>query len=101
MNYSNVLSTLVYICLLKVQIFNYLIWQDSDGDGTGDLRGIIEKIDHLIDLGVSALWLSPIYQSPGVDQGYDISDYRDVDPLFGTLDDFKELLDIAHNKGKY
>lgn len=73
--------------------------QDSDGDGTGDLKGIIEKIDHLLDLGVTALWLSPIYKSPGVDHGYDISDYRDVDPLFGTLDDFKTLLSTAHEKG--
>lgn len=54
-----------------------------------------------MDLGVTALWLSPIYKSPGVDHGYDISDYKDIDPLFGTLDDFKNLLKTAHFKGTY
>jgi len=74
-------------------------FQDSDGDGIGDIRGIISRLDYFTALGIDAVWLSPIYRSPMVDGGYDISDYRDIDPLFGTLDDFRELLKQAHNKG--
>src|ERR1044071_9283604 len=58
---------------------------DADGDGMGDLRGIIDHLDHLAELGVDVLWLSPIYRSPQDDNGYDISDYQDIDPLFGDL----------------
>ena len=58
---------------------------DSNGDGIGDLRGIISKLDYLKDLGVDIIWLSPIYKSPFVDQGYDISDYYNIDPRFGTI----------------
>src|SRR3982751_2626308 len=65
---------------------------DSDGDGIGDLRGIIGRLDHLADLGVDIVWLSPVYPSPQDDNGYDISDYQDVDPVFGTLDDVDALL---------
>ena len=72
---------------------------DSDGDGIGDLRGIIEHLDHLSDLGVDVLWLCPVYRSPQDDNGYDISDYQDVDPVFGTLDDFDELLAAVHRRG--
>ncbi|KAF5298503.1 hypothetical protein FQA39_LY19224 [Lamprigera yunnana] len=72
--------------------------QDSNNDGTGDLNGIIQKLDHLVDAGVTALWLSPIYKSPQVDFGYDISDFRDIDPLFGNLDTFKELVQKAKQK---
>ena len=76
---------------------------DSDGDGIGDLRGIIEHLDHLRggagSLGVDAIWLSPFYPSPMVDFGYDVSDYTDVDPVFGTLADFDELLAGAHARG--
>ncbi|MFE7272985.1 glycoside hydrolase family 13 protein [Streptomyces sp. NPDC057623] len=64
---------------------------DSDGDGIGDLRGITDRLDHLAGLGVDALWLTPFYPSPWADGGYDVSDYRDVDPRHGTLDDFREL----------
>ncbi|CAG9762462.1 unnamed protein product [Ceutorhynchus assimilis] len=74
-------------------------FMDSDGDGYGDLQGIISKLDHLKDMGIDAAWLSPIYPSPGVDQGYDISDYRDVDPMFGNLSDLKELIEKAHELG--
>ncbi|KAF5284654.1 hypothetical protein FQR65_LT13485 [Abscondita terminalis] len=74
-------------------------FKDSNNDGTGDLGGVIQKLDHLVDAGVTALWLSPIYKSPQVDFGYDISDFRDVDPLFGTMDTFKELVQKAKAKG--
>ena len=72
---------------------------DSDGDGVGDLRGIIRRLDHLQRLGVDVVWLSPIYRSPMDDNGYDISDYQDVDPLFGTLDELDELIAAAHERG--
>ncbi len=72
---------------------------DSDGDGVGDLRGIIGKLDYLATLGVDVLWLSPIYRSPQDDNGYDISDYEDVDPTFGTLADLDELIAGLHARG--
>lgn len=71
-------------------------FMDSTGDGIGDLRGIITKLDYLKDLGIDAIWISPIYKSPNCDNGYDISDYRDISPDFGTLDDFYELLKQVH-----
>ena len=72
---------------------------DSNGDGIGDLPGIESKLDYLADLGVDVLWLSPIYRSPQDDNGYDISDYRDIDPMFGTLADFDRLLAQVHARG--
>jgi len=74
-------------------------FQDSDGDGIGDLRGIERRLDHLVDLGVDAIWLSPIFPSPMADFGYDVADYRGIDPRFGTLDDFDRLLAAAHGRG--
>src|SRR6185436_13816731 len=74
-------------------------FQDSDGDGVGDLRGITRRLDHLVWLGVDALWLSPIFRSPMRDFGYDISDHRDVDPVFGTLEDLDGLIAEAHARG--
>ena len=67
-------------------------FQDSDGDGIGDLGGVLQRLDHLADLGVDVLWLSPVYPSPQADNGYDISDYQDIDPLFGTLEQLDELI---------
>ncbi len=72
---------------------------DADGDGMGDLRGIIEHLDHIAGLGVDVIWLSPVYPSPQDDNGYDISDYQDIDPVFGDLDDFDELLAGVHARG--
>ncbi len=72
---------------------------DSNGDGIGDLRGIIGRLDHLERLGIDVVWLSPVYRSPMDDNGYDISDYYDVDPVFGTLDDLDELIAGLHARG--
>ncbi|WP_458069680.1 alpha-glucosidase family protein [Rhodanobacter sp. BL-MT-08] len=72
---------------------------DTDGDGVGDLPGIIERLDYVASLGVDAIWISPFFKSPMADFGYDIADYRDVDPLFGTLADFDQLLAKAHALG--
>lgn len=74
-------------------------FQDTNGDGIGDLKGITSRLDYLADLGVDVLWLSPVYKSPQDDNGYDISDYQDIDPLFGTLEDMDELLAEAHKRG--
>jgi alpha-glucosidase len=74
-------------------------FQDSDGDGIGDLVGISSRLDHLRELGVDALWLSPIYQSPLADFGYDVSDHTAVDPTYGTLADFDALVKEAHERG--
>ena len=72
---------------------------DSNGDGIGDLPGILGRLDHLKALGVDVIWLSPIYRSPQADNGYDISDYQDIDPVFGTLEDFDRLLAAVHERG--
>jgi len=71
---------------------------DSNNDGIGDIRGIILKLDYLVQLGVNALWLTPVYQSPLFDMGYDISNYNEIDQRFGNLNDFKELLNEAHKR---
>src|SRR5664279_4113667 len=72
---------------------------DASGDGIGDLPGITSRLGHLADLGVDAVWLSPFYVSPQNDAGYDVADYCDVDPLFGTLDDADALIARAHELG--
>ena len=74
-------------------------FQDSNGDGVGDLRGIIARLPHLTRLGVDAVWLSPIFTSPMADFGYDISDYTGIDPLFGSMEDFDALVAAAHDSG--
>ena len=74
-------------------------FKDSNGDGIGDFRGLTEKLDYLVNLGVTAVWLLPFYPSPQKDDGYDISDYYNVHPDYGTLHDFKEFLKEAHNRG--
>ena len=72
---------------------------DADGDGTGDLPGLIDRLDHLEALGIDVVWITPFMPSPGADHGYDVADYRDIDPLFGTLDDFDRLIAEAHGRG--
>jgi alpha-glucosidase len=74
-------------------------YQDSNGDGIGDLAGITRRLDHIARLGADAVWLSPIFTSPMKDFGYDVSDYNDIDPMFGTLADFRALVDRAHELG--
>jgi alpha-glucosidase len=84
-------STIVYH--LYVRSF-----KDSNNDGIGDLEGVVEKLDYLADLGINAIWLSPIYPSPQIDFGYDIADYQDIDALFGDLESFKKLLEECHHR---
>ena len=69
---------------------------DTNDDGVGDLPGILAKLDYIASLGVDAIWISPFFTSPMADFGYDIADFRDVDPLFGTLEDFDRVLEKAH-----
>ena len=73
-------------------------YKDTNGDGIGDLEGIIQKLDYLCGLGIDAIWLSPVYQSPMIDAGYDISDYQSINPIYGDMNDFWRLLDGAHQK---
>ena len=70
-------------------------FQDSNGDGIGDIPGIIQRLDYLQKLGIDAIWLSPVCRSPQDDNGYDISDYQDIDPMFGTLKDMENLISEA------
>ncbi len=81
----------------------YQVWPrsfaDGNGDGIGDLKGVLEKLDYIKSLGVDAIWFSPLYKSPQKDFGYDIADYRDIQPEYGTLDDFKAVLKGAHDRG--
>ena len=74
-------------------------YKDTSGNGTGDLRGIIQKLDYIKSLGVTMVWLNPIYESPNDDNGYDISDYRAIMKEFGTMADFDELLEGLHQRG--
>ena len=71
-------------------------YQDSNGDGIGDLPGITQRLDHIAQLGVNAIWISPLYPSPMADFGYDVSDYCDINPMFGTMADFDQLMIQAH-----
>lgn len=81
----------------------YQIWPpsfaDSDGDGSGDLRGIALKLDHIADLGCNVIWLNPCFVSPSRDGGYDVTDFRRIDPRFGTNDDLRDLCDAAGARG--
>src|SRR3954465_9938005 len=74
-------------------------FQDANGDGIGDLQGIRDRLDHVKQLGADAIWLSPIYPSPQADFGYDVSDYDDIDPTYGTFDDFDALVNASHEEG--
>ena len=74
-------------------------FQDTTGSGTGDLRGIIQRLDYLAQLGIDLIWLSPVFASPQVDNGYDISDYRAIDPMFGSMEDMRELIAQGKKRG--
>ena len=74
-------------------------FQDSTGSGQGDIRGIIKRLDYLKTLGIGGIWLTPMYVSPQVDNGYDIADYRDIDPIYGSMSDFEDLIKEAHARG--
>ncbi|HAV52100.1 MAG TPA: glucohydrolase, partial [Leuconostoc mesenteroides] len=74
-------------------------FQDANGDGIGDLQGIEQRLDYIKKLGADVIWLNPIYASPDKDNGYDISDYEDINAKFGTMQDFDRLLQKAHDKG--
>ena len=74
-------------------------FNDSNGDGIGDIRGIIQKLDYLKELGVNVLWISPMLESPQDDNGYDISDYQKIYKDYGTMEDYEELLAEAHKRG--
>lgn len=84
-------TTVIYQCYPRS-------FKDTNGDGNGDLKGILNKTLYLYELGVNAVWLNPIFKSPQRDNGYDISNYTDVDPLYGTIDDLKSLLGLMHDK---
>ena len=74
-------------------------FKDSNGDGIGDIKGIISKIDYLAELGINAIWFSPLYASPNADYGYDISDYKAINPEYGTMEDFDEMVKLLHQRG--
>ena len=74
-------------------------FQDTDGDGVGDIQGIIQRLDYVADLGVDAIWLSPVYSSPMADFGYDVSDHNSIDPLFGNMETFRKLVHAVHASG--
>ena len=81
----------------------YQIWprsfKDGNGDGIGDLWGVLEKLDYIAGLGVTGIWFSPLYPSPQADYGYDIADYKGINPEYGDLDVFRQVLDGAHGRG--
>ena len=81
----------------------YQIWPrsfcDGNGDGIGDLWGVLSKLDYIKSLGVDAVWFSPLYPSPNADFGYDVADYKDINPEYGDLEVFKKVLDGAHERG--
>ena len=74
-------------------------FKDTNGDGFGDFRGVIEKLDYLESLGITMVWMNPFFESPMVDNGYDVSDYRAILPRYGTMEDFQEMFDVAMAPG--
>ena len=73
-------------------------FNDTDGNGLGDLKGVIEKLDYLVELGIDMIWMNPFYPSPQNDNGYDVSDYTAIDPVFGTMEDFEDLITEASKR---
>ena len=84
--------------LIVYQVYP-MSFQDSNGDGIGDIRGVINRLDYIQNLGVNMIWLNPIFKSPKVDNGYDISDFLEIDPIFGTMAEVEELILEAHKRG--
>ncbi len=76
-------------------------FKDSNGDGVGDLRGVIEKLDYLKSIGVESIWLTPFYPSGGFDGGYDVTSFVDIDPVYGSMKDFDELVEQIHSRGSF
>lgn len=74
-------------------------FQDSNGDGIGDINGIIQRLPYIKALGVDYIWLTPIYPSPQLDNGYDVSNYKDIDPMYGTMKDFENLIAMSNQMG--
>ena len=74
-------------------------FRDTDGDGFGDFKGVIEKLDYIESLGITMVWMNPFFQSPLVDNGYDVSDYRAIHPRYGNMEDFEEMLEGFHQRG--
>ena len=97
LNKGSIMKNNWYEKAIVYQIYP-LSFMDSNNDGFGDIEGIISKLDYVKDLGVTAIWFSPLYKSPDYDYGYDISDYKDIDPKFGTMKDFDRLLDECHKR---
>src|ERR1044072_5627817 len=106
------LTSLTSVCTIAQESTNKKWWKeaivyqiyprsfkDSDGDGVGDLKGIISKLDYIKSLGINAIWLNPVYASPNDDNGYDISDYYDIMKEYGTMEDFDALLQGLHDRG--
>jgi glycosidase len=75
-------------------------FNDSNGDGVGDLRGVIKKLDYLKSIGVESIWLTPFYPSGGYDGGYDVTSFIDIDPVYGSMQDFDELVEQVHRRGR-
>ena len=94
------MNNLNYLKLNVYQIYPKSFY-DSNGDGIGDINGIIAKLDYLKDLGINAIWICPIYLSPQDDNGYDIVDYYKIDPMYGTMSDFKNLVCEMHKRNMF
>lgn len=87
----------------KVRIYQIYVssFYDSNGDGIGDLRGVIDKLDYIYNLGLKSIWLSPFYPSGGKDGGYDVTSFTEIDPVYGSMNDFDSLVEKVHEKGMH
>ena len=112
MKFIRVTAILLLICQIKATSLDREWWrhatiyeiylksfQDSNGDGIGDFKGVTSKLDYLVDIGVDTVWITPFYPSPMADGGYDITDYYGIDPIYGTMEDFEELMKEMKKRG--